>query len=159
MKRFSVILLLAFLSLVQSPVSQGADSAGASVEQGNLWARVESTIERYLGKPYVWGGCGLKSFDCSGFVWRVMNDSGILIKRTTARKYYMSLPKVSQKEQWSFGNIVFFDDLKHCGILAGPKTFYHSESSIGTNLSRFDPYWRPKIYGFRAMPRKMTSDN
>ena len=46
---------------------------------------IKSTIENHLGRPYVWGSSGLKSFDCSGFVWRVMYENGILLKRTTAR--------------------------------------------------------------------------
>lgn len=92
------------------------------------------------------------SFECFGFVWRVMADNGLMIKRTTARKFYMSLPHVPANQRFRAGNIVFFNNLTHCGIVAGDRTFYHAESSIGTNLSRFDPYWRPRICGFRANP-------
>jgi peptidoglycan endopeptidase LytE len=115
---------------------------------------LKSNIDRYLGKPYVWGSSGLKSFDCSGFVWRVLNDSGIYLKRTTARKLYLALPKPSANSAWNFGNIVFFDDLKHCGIVCNRDTFYHAQSSIGTNLSRFNPYWQKKIVDVRQLPAK-----
>ena len=153
MRHLFAVLSFALLSLAQTSALQSGDAAVASEQEGGFWVRVKPVIEVHLGRPYVWGACGMKSFDCSGFVWRVMNDSGIMIKRTTARKFYMCLPRVEQKARWSPGNIVFFDDLKHCGIVAGPRTFYHSESSIGTNLSKFDPYWRRKIYGFRTMPQ------
>jgi len=113
---------------------------------------MKATIEGYLGRPYVWGATGLKSFDCSGFVWRVLNDNGILIKRTTARKLYFSLPDPATGTTWQPGNIVFFDDLKHCGIVNERESFYHSQTSIGTNLSRFSPYWRSKIVGVRCIP-------
>ncbi len=114
--------------------------------------KVQVVIERHLGRPYVWGATGLKSFDCSGFVWRVMQENGIFIKRTTARKYFLSLPKVAEEERWTFGNIVFFSNLKHCGIVRTPETFYHAAVSAGTHVSRFDPFWRRKVSGVRAIP-------
>ena len=119
---------------------------------------LQSSIEGHLGRPYVWGSCGLKSFDCSGYVWRVLWENGILMKRTTARKLYMVLPKVSEADRWAFGNIVFFDNRKHCGIVASHDTFYHAQTSAGTNLSHFDPLWRRKICGVRALPRSTARD-
>src|SRR4051812_28981999 len=85
--------------------------------------QMKTVIENHLGRPYVWGNSGLKSFDCSGFVWRVLFENGIITKRTTARKYYMMLPKVDPSAQSQFGNLVFFDDLKHVGIVNDSKTF------------------------------------
>ena len=120
----------------------------------DFWSGLKAAIERNLGRPYVWGATGAKSFDCSGFVWRVMHENGLLIKRTTARKLYMSLPATPAERKWSFGNLVFFDDLKHVGIVNSQGDFYHAESSIGTTKSKFDPYWRKKVYGQRSMPVK-----
>ena len=127
--------------LQQAPVSAAAPSC---------WASVKSTIEGYLGRPYVWGGTGLKSFDCSGFVWRVLYENGFMMKRTTARKLYFSLPKPAADATWTPGNIVFFNDLKHCGIVNNSDSFYHAQSSKGTNLSPFSPYWRAQIVGVRC---------
>jgi peptidoglycan DL-endopeptidase CwlO len=111
-------------------------------------------IERHLGRPYVWGAAGVKSFDCSGFVWRVWHDSGLLVKRTTARKLYMSMPKLAGPEgQSSLGTLVFFNNLKHVGIVNDSGTFYHAESSRGTNLSKLNSYWRSRVAGYRAMPQ------
>ena len=151
MKRILLVLMMTASAYAAGP--QPADRRGTAPPGSTGWDSIKEAIENYLGKPYVWGACGVKSFDCSGFVWRVMADNGILIKRTTARKLYMSLPRVPAGERFSSGNIVFFDDLKHCGIVADGRTFYHAESSIGTNLSKFDPYWRAKISGIRAMPK------
>jgi cell wall-associated NlpC family hydrolase len=149
MKRIFLILMLAASAFASGP---GADSQTDSSGISTAWPRLQATIGNHLGRPYVWGAVGLKSFDCSGFVWRVMAENGVMIKRTTARKLYMSLPVVPASRRYDSGNIVFFDNLTHCGIIANEKAFYHAESSTGTNLSKFDPFWRPKMSGVRAMP-------
>lgn len=113
---------------------------------------LKSAIQNNLGKPYVWGATGAKSFDCSGFVWRVMYENGILMKRTTARKFYMMLKPASKEEQGNFGTLVFFDDLKHMGIIDSPQTFYHAQSVVGTNLSPMNSYWKKMVYGYRQFP-------
>ncbi|MEW6586590.1 MAG: NlpC/P60 family protein [Nitrospirota bacterium] len=123
-----------------------------TVQSDGLWGSLQKTVEKYLGKPYVWGAVGLKSFDCSGFVWRVMAENGILIKRTTARKLYMSLPRVAKDGRYNSGALVFFDNLKHVGIVKDRESFYHAQVSRGTNLSEFSPYWRRKVCGFRRLP-------
>jgi len=60
----------------------------------------------------------------------------------------------SKSDPYRPGNLVFFDDLKHAGFGTGRDSFYHAESNVGTNLSRFDPYWRAKIAGIRRLPVK-----
>src|SRR5436190_17641417 len=118
MKR--VVLLLAVLACVG--VSARAQSTGTSGSGGTgFWEGIKAAIQKNLGRPYVWGADGLKSFDCSGFIWRVMYDNGILMKRTTARKFYMMLKPATKEDQGNFGTLVFFDDLKHVGIIDSPK--------------------------------------
>jgi peptidoglycan DL-endopeptidase LytE len=112
-------------------------------------ARVRQSIHQYLGRPYVWGSSGLKSFDCSGFVYRVFIDSGLYVKRTTARKYYFSMLPAAKDDESRFATLVFFDNLKHVGIVNDGKSFYHAQSSKGTNLSEFAPYWRKLVCGYR----------
>ena len=118
----------------------------------DYWARLRAAIESHLGRPYVWGATGMKSFDCSGFVWRVYCESGALLKRTTARKLWFSLPQAPQGREYAFGNLVFFNDLKHVGIVNDRGSFYHAETSVGTNLSRFTPFWQRQVVGLRAAP-------
>jgi cell wall-associated NlpC family hydrolase len=146
-----LILLCALIHFLVKPAIAETTAVNAPEYQA-FWDRLRTTIKRHLHRPYVWGSSGLKSFDCSGFVWRVLYDSGVLIKRTTARKFYLSLPAVEQNKNYRSGNVVFFDDLKHCGIVSNEQIFYHSRSSMGTTLDSFDPYWRRKVIGFRAIP-------
>lgn len=160
-------MLLLCLGLAVTASAQATPAAspapGSSPPSASARAPVppealRSSIEGHLGRPYVWGSAGLKSFDCSGYVWRVLWENGIMMKRTTARKLYMVLPKVSEADRWSFGNVVFFDNRKHCGIVASHDTFYHAATTAGTNLSHFDPLWRRKICGIRALPRPAARD-
>jgi cell wall-associated NlpC family hydrolase len=129
-----------------------AQSVTDATPVNNLWSSFQTTIEGYLGRPYVPGGIGKKSFDCSGFVWRVMVENGIMMKRTTARKLYFCLPDCAKGASYEAGSLVFFDYMKHVGIVKDRQSFYHAQVSKGTNLSGFDPYWRRKIYGFRKIP-------
>jgi len=119
--------------------------------------KVRRVIENHLGRPYVWGACGIKSFDCSGFVWRVATDSGLFLKRTTARKLWFSTPPAKPEARGSFGNLLFFNDLKHVGIVNDRQSFFHAQSSKGTNLSKLNEFWRPLVVGehrFLAAPSK-----
>ncbi len=153
MKKLALAVICACLFAALGAHARALQSETATEAVSNSWLKLKATIERYMGKPYVWGATGLKSFDCSGLVWRVLCDNGINIKRTTARKLYMCLPKPGAGEAWHEGNIVFFDDLRHCGIVADRSSFYHAQTSKGTNLSRLTPFWRSKIVGFRRLPQ------
>ena len=50
---------------------------------------IVSTARTYLGKPYVWGGESDDEggYDCSGFVYSVLNKCGMKVPRTTAQGY------------------------------------------------------------------------
>ena len=145
---FSSLLIGGFLFI--SAIAQPLQIADQS--HNTFWGTIQQTIEKHLGRPYGWGAAGLKSYDCSGFVWRILIDNGIIVKRTTARKLYMSLARVPKDRSYTSGSLVFFDNLKHVGIVKDRESFYHAQVSRGTNLSSFDPYWRRKICGFRSIP-------
>lgn len=138
----AVLLLLA--------ASSAIGTAAADTDQ----ARLEQAVKKNLGRPYVLGSAGVKSYDCSGFVWRVLADAGVFIKRSSARKYYFAMPKVADDAhpEYGFGQLVFFDDLRHVGIVENQDTFFHAQTGQGTRRSPFEPYWRSKVIGFRAIP-------
>ncbi len=115
----------------------------------DLVQNLANWLEQNLGRPYVWGATGHKSYDCSGFVWRMLTDNGVFLKRTTARKLYLATDPATEP---AFGTLVFFDDLKHVGILRDQRSFFHASSSQGTTRAPLAPYWAPKIVGFRRLP-------
>lgn len=128
-----------------------AGAAPAQDRRAAWWEGIRHTIETYVGKPYAWGASGLKSFDCSGFVWRVLFENGVPVKRTTARKLYVALPEPRPGEAWRPGDVVFFDDLRHCGIVNSRSDFYHAGTTSGITRTKFDPLWRPKVVGVRRI--------
>ena len=164
-----VPLLIGLLVLCAAAGAQRPDSSStrdpasvqgltAAEDAAPLWGKLRAAVERHLGKPYAWGAVGMRSFDCSGFVWRVMCESGIMVKRTTARKFYMMLPKVAAGEERRPGNIVFFNRTKHCGIVKDDRGFYHAAVRKGTCYAPFTPAWSAKICGYRAVPPPGTSE-
>ena len=72
--------------------------------------------KKYLGTPYVWGGESMSEggFDCSGFVYNVLNDSGIKAGRDTAQGYYTKFKKyeVAKTPIYS-GDLLFFGKSKN----------------------------------------------
>jgi len=85
-------------------------SAGSSASNTK---KVISTAESKLGCAYVYGAVGPSSFDCSGFVYWVMNNCGadtIAVPRTW-KTTYSSYAKYSIGTDWSkaqAGDIVVF---------------------------------------------------
>lgn len=115
------------------------------------WGSLQATIQKHLGRPYSLGAVGTRSYDCSGFVWRVFSESGCFMKRTTARKLCVSLPKITSKAQPEPGDLVFFDNMKHVGVLGEGGSFYHAAVLKGTSRAALDGYWKAKVYAYRSI--------
>lgn len=77
--------------------------------------------KKYLGTRYVFGGRTPAGFDCSGFIYYVMNQSGKDITRSNAENYYAKSTKISSPQ---IGDLVFFSNtykkgISHVGIYIG----------------------------------------
>lgn len=111
-----------------------------------------SAIEHRLGAPYVYGSSGPNVFDCSGFVWSVFQSAGVGFDRVSARDLWYQYAPPSETEKYKFGTLVFFNNLKHVGIVAGEHGFYHASSSHGVQYAPFNEYWTSRIVGYRRVP-------
>lgn len=145
-------LAIALLLLTLTVALLAAAPLGSTPAPPPFESKLRACVAKHLGKPYVWGATGLKSFDCSGFVWRALYEAGIPMKRSTAQRYYMWLKAPKPGEERAFGNLVFFNDLDHVGLVEGPDTFFHAQTSKGTNRSPFAPYWGKHVCGYRTIP-------
>lgn len=93
--------------------------------------------KKYLGRPYVWGGnCEAEGgYDCSGFVFQVLHQSGFKVERDTAQGYYNTFAKYeTSKTNITTGDLLFFGKSKksitHIAIAIDNKTMIES---IGTS--------------------------
>jgi hypothetical protein len=113
---------------------------------------LHSAIARRIGIRYRFFGTDDRGYDCSGFVWRVFKEAGADFDRVAARTLWEQLPEATDDEIAQFGTLVFFNGLKHIGIVRNADSFYHASRSQGVTLSYFDGYWERRITGYRRAP-------
>lgn len=113
---------------------------------------LSAAIEQRLGAPYRWGSEGPNSFDCSGFVWSSFQSIGITFERGSARTLWSRFEAPTPEETYKFGNLVFFSNQTHVGIVVDEKGFYHASRHHGVVYAPFNDYWLKRIDGFRRVP-------
>jgi cell wall-associated NlpC family hydrolase len=116
--------LLAQLTPVQqAPTGPGSGTPpppGGGVYKGPTGTQAEKAVAfayAQLGKPYVFGGTGPNSYDCSGLTQAAWASAGISIERTSEDQW-ASLPHVSTSDLQP-GDILVFAGASHVGIYVG----------------------------------------
>lgn len=122
------------------------------------FAALIAEAEKYLGYPYVWGGSKpLTSFDCSGYVCWVLNNSGLYpIRRTNAQGIFNQSTPIAPSEAKP-GDIIFFTGARaakvghpvtHVGFYVGDNMMLHCASGGVQYASITTPYWTKNFYAF-----------
>jgi murein DD-endopeptidase / murein LD-carboxypeptidase len=136
-----------------SPEEIKAAEAATNANSGFKFRQLmSSAIDQRLGAPYSWGANGPFRFDCSGFVWSTFQSIGIDFERSSARTLWARFSPATTEEKSKFGTLVFFNGLKHIGIVADEHGFYHASRHHGVVYSPFNEYWLSRIDGFRRVP-------
>ena len=126
---------------------------------------IETTAKKELGKRYVWGATGPKTFDCSGFTMKVFRKAGINLPRVSR-----SQAKVGAKvafNELQRGDMVFFDTEKHrtgrvnhVGIYLEDGKFIHASSGnkkvVITSFDKKKFYKSRFLWGRRVIKEKMN---
>ena len=138
----------------------GTTESIGSAGDGSVEALI-AEAERYLGKPYVWGGSTPSTgFDCSGFVCWALRESGFYdIPRVTATTIYNECEKISPSEAQR-GDLIFFTKtynsgsiVSHVGIYTGDGMMIHCGDPIKyTSINT--TYWQNHFLTFARLPRE-----
>ncbi len=114
------------LDVIYSP---NAKASPEMVQAARSNANIKEMIEvakAQLGKPYVWGAEGPKSFDCSGFVYYCLREAGSNRGRYNAKGYseVEEWDKIDDVDDLEIGDLLFFwsssrHKIGHVGIYIG----------------------------------------
>ncbi len=141
------------LGLLGSPSWQAA--AGNTTPAPDITPvgqQIAAMALKYVGTPYVWGGTSPSGFDCSGFVYYVVNqvlgngsfprDMGSQVSQGTPvdRNSLRPGDLVFQQNTYQFG-------LSHAGIYIGNGQFVNAENpGVGVAIADlWDNYWGPRF--------------
>jgi cell wall-associated NlpC family hydrolase len=121
----------------------------------DTYAALIAEAEKYLGYPYVWGGSSPEtSFDCSGLICWILDESGVAdVGRTTAQGLYNLCTPISLSEAKP-GDLIFFhstyktaDTCTHVALYVGDGMMLHAGDPI--QYASFETtYWQNHLYGF-----------
>ncbi|RAJ81693.1 cell wall-associated NlpC family hydrolase [Streptomyces sp. PsTaAH-137] len=78
-----------------------------------------------LGKPYVWGAEGPKSYDCSGLTSQAWASAGHGIPRTS-QEQWKQLKHIDVKDMRPGDLIIYHDDASHVGMYIGDGAIIHA---------------------------------
>ncbi|WP_407269626.1 C40 family peptidase [Radiobacillus sp. PE A8.2] len=126
-----------------------ADTASSSL---NVDALIQEA-KQHEGTPFVFGGSAPGGFDCSGFIYYVLNQIGYKIDRLASDGYYEATELVEDPQA---GDLIFFagtyrSGISHLGIVINDNQFIHA-GSRGVEISSLDvDYWQEHFAGYRRL--------
>lgn len=120
-------------------------------EENSSVSTVLAEAQKYIGVPYKWAGTAPDGFDCSGFIYYVLNKTGSSLGRYSTDGYYSRSYYISQPQP---GDLVFFENtyrqgISHMGFYLGNNQFIHASSNGVEITSLENSYYKKHFDGFK----------
>jgi peptidoglycan DL-endopeptidase CwlO len=106
------------------PATQSQASAANVPASGKGAAALEFALAQ-VGEPYVYGGAGPNSWDCSGLTMMAWKAAGVSLPHG-AKAQYGSTPHISKSELQPGDLVFFYNPIHHVGIYAGNDKVVHA---------------------------------
>lgn len=111
---------------------------------------------QYVDVPYVWGGTTPDGFDCSGFIYYLLNNSGIKIGRANTATYWNNNSYFTHVSEPQPGDLLFLQGTytsgpSHIGIYLGNNQYI---SAIGKKIqvqSTVSNYTKSHFLGYKRI--------
>ena len=162
MEKKSCILLL-LLALLVGSVPLAAQNDDTQKNPREVADAIIKEAGKHLGKPYLYGGNGPQSFDCTGFTCFVFNKFGYKLSRTSTDQAKDGREVKGGIENYQKGDLIVFGGRAakktpgHVGIFIAADslnksfTFIHAANS-GVTISHIDePYCAQRFIGVRRI--------
>lgn len=150
-------LLDFFIPGLDEPVEEDDDNLAIA-------EAISDFASRFLGRKYVWGATGPKSFDCSGFTSYIFRHAGIELPRTSRMQY--ALGEKVRREELQPGDLLFFSSPRtrrgvvgHVAMVVDVAedgkscTFIHASTTKGISYQKFpdDGYYSRRYIGAKRV--------
>ena len=162
MEKKSCILLL-LLALLVGSVPLAAQNDDTQKNPREVADAIIKEAGKHLGKPYLYGGNGPQSFDCTGVTCFVFNKFGYKLSRTSTDQAKDGREVKGGIENYQKGDLIVFGGRAakktpgHVGIFIAADslnksfTFIHAANS-GVTISHIDePYYAQRFIGVRRI--------
>lgn len=118
--------------------SEGSSGSSSSSSGNSDVDRMIEIAHTQIGKPYSYGSSGPNSYDCSGFVYYCLKNSGVASSRLSSAGYsnVSRWDTITNVNSLQAGDLVYFKSDKsssvgHIGIYLGGGSMIHSAPSSG----------------------------
>lgn len=101
--------------------------------------RLVAAAHRLIGTPYMWGGSGIKYFDCSGFTQFVYRQCGLILPRNAREQIVLGEEVPYDLERMQPGDLIFYGtpatarkpaSVSHVAIYCGAGRIIHASMLV-----------------------------